>query len=274
MEQTPTPSLEEIANYQGNDSLLLFERVSNPVIRDQIIDLLCESEQSRDGSDIETIELDESGTTKKGEDGGVIFKTIQYKALSRDEIASNFDEWMRDEKSVTWIHFDDDPNTQSSSSRMEMNALAPWNDKPYDEKQMSIIEAHEKGHNIRPYRDDFFKKHFKGAFSPGPEIVTDTDVEMYRKVCSEEEKDLPTDQIRGLFLEYLFHPMEIAERMSQIKNYFGMSGNDVFTRDHLRYAAEHYAKDTGLDNGMGMFFRAIQPENEGEFVRLINCSGI
>ena len=30
------------------------------------------------------------------------------------------------------------------------------------------------------------------------------------------------------------------------------------TEDHLRYDAEHYVKDTGVDNGMMAFFKSIK----------------
>ncbi|MFA6158382.1 MAG: hypothetical protein WC763_02030 [Candidatus Paceibacterota bacterium] len=274
MEKIHEGSIEAIANYQGNDSLLLFERVSNPVIREQIIGLLIEGERSRDGSPVEVLEEESPGVFKKDEAGEIVVKTIPYRARSREEIESDLDEAIQREVSVTNISFNDDPNMQSSSSEIEMRALAPWNGKPFNEKQMSNIEAHEKGHNLRPYRADFFKTHFQGAFSFDDKVITDRDIEMYRKVLNEDERNEPDEKIREIILDYLFYPMEIAERMSQLKNYFGMSADDTFTREHLHYAVEHYVADTGVDNGMGMFFRAIKPETEDEFIRLINCSGI
>jgi hypothetical protein len=42
----------------------------------------------------------------------------------------------------------------------------------------------------------------------------------------------------------------------------------------LRYAKEHYITDTGFDNKMTPFLKAITPETENEFIRLINSSGI
>ncbi len=62
--------------------------------------------------------------------------------------------------------------------------------------------------------------------------------------------------------------------MSQLKCYFGMNGDEVFTPEHLVYAREHYVTDTGLDNLMTQFFQAITPETENGFLELINTSGI
>ena len=77
-----------------------------------------------------------------------------------------------------------------------------------------------------------------------------------------------------MYLEYLFSGSEIAERMSQLKNYFGMRGAEQFTRNHLKYARLHYVTDVGFDNGISHLFQAITPETEDKFLELINNSGI
>ena len=53
-----------------------------------------------------------------------------------------------------------------------------------------------------------------------------------------------------------------------------MKGDEQFTKEHLHYAKEHYVSDTQVDNEMRLFFQAITPEREDEFVRLIHTSGI
>jgi hypothetical protein len=80
--------------------------------------------------------------------------------------------------------------------------------------------------------------------------------------------------VRNSVISYLFTGQELAERMSQLKNYYGMKGNEPFTKEHLHYAREHYVQDTGMDNYMKFFFQAITPETEDEFLRIINSSGI
>lgn len=110
--------------------------------------------------------------------------------------------------------------------------------------QKSIIEAHEKGHVIRSFKantEDFYKGF---DFSKLPENLK-----------------RPT---------YLKHPDELAERMSQLKNYFGFKGDDLFSREHLLYARENYIRDTELDNNMSEFFSIITKETEDEFLRIIN----
>jgi hypothetical protein len=67
--------------------------------------------------------------------------------------------------------------------------------------------------------------------------------------------------------EYLTNPDEIMARMAQLKNYFGMKGDESFTREHLDYAKAHYLEDVGLDNNMTIFFANIKPD---EFVALMN----
>ena len=69
---------------------------------------------------------------------------------------------------------------------------------------------------------------------------------------------------------------ELLERMSQLKNYFGMRGSGVFTKEHLYYAKKHYSEDvqTPGDLQIQPFFDAITPETEEEFIRLMNTLGI
>jgi hypothetical protein len=50
---------------------------------------------------------------------------------------------------------------------------------------------------------------------------------------------------------------EILARMAQLKNYFGFSTDEIFSKKHLEYAKSHYIKDTGMDNNMLVFFDQI-----------------
>ncbi len=62
--------------------------------------------------------------------------------------------------------------------------------------------------------------------------------------------------------------------MSQLKNHFGLKSDERFTKEHLDYARMHYVTDTGFDNRMTPFLKAITPETEESFLELINSSGI
>ena len=58
---------------------------------------------------------------------------------------------------------------------------------------------------------------------------------------------------------------ELAARGSQLKDYFGFTGNEELTPDMLRYAAKHYVENTGLDNDMTKFFNTIDDGALREF---------
>lgn len=112
-----------------------------------------------------------------------------------------------------------------------------------DEHQRHIIESHEAGHGIRE---------FVGTEGAALRMLLDM------------------EQIPSKDRNYLSNPDEVAERMSQLKNYFGLGPTENFTAQHLQYAREHYIHDTGLDNTMSQFFAGITPERETTFLQLIN----
>lgn len=111
---------------------------------------------------------------------------------------------------------------------------------PLTARQKNIIESHERGHFVR---------------------------RMDGGICT--EIDLSLDVLEDKDRKYLTG-VEVLERMSQLKNYFGFKGNEIFTKAHLDYARANYLKDTGLDNTMTAFFSAITPETEAKFLEVIN----
>lgn len=50
---------------------------------------------------------------------------------------------------------------------------------------------------------------------------------------------------------------EVAARGSQLHDYFGHTGTEPITADELRYAKEHYVKDTGINNNMSNMLWSI-----------------
>ena len=58
-------------------------------------------------------------------------------------------------------------------------------------------------------------------------------------------------------VQQYFNDNEIAARGTQLKNYFGITDNTPLTGDMLKYAANNYVRDTGLNNNMNQFFRSI-----------------
>ncbi len=109
--------------------------------------------------------------------------------------------------------------------------------------QKNIIESHEKGHTLRTF--NILRTKIHKGFD-------------FNQIKDEEN------------LGYLKRPDELIERMSQLKNYFGMKANDFFSRNHLNYARQNYIKDTDLDNDMSNFFKTITPQTEGTFLEIMN----
>ena len=82
---------------------------------------------------------------------------------------------------------------------------------------------------------------------------------------------IPAESSQGFNLEYLRkstpsqpnyfignNNSELAARGTQIKDYFGLNSPDQeITEDMLRYAAQNYVRDTGMNNNMIDFFNSI-----------------
>lgn len=167
-----------------------------------------------------------------------------------------------------------DANTPNTENQISINWCAPGMDKPYDAKQKSIVSAHEKGHILRPYTgmEWFFSHGFDTEDFEYSEEDHESDMRMMIDAGEDPIKDI--NQAREMMMGYLFSAEEIAERMSQLKNFFGLKGSEPFTRSHLDYARKHYVEVTGVDNMMSRFFKAITPITEYQFLRIINTGGI
>lgn len=276
MEQFPRQSnIEGEANYEGNATELLFDRLHNKKIRKQITDLLFQDEQSRVGTFIESLETDGDGNVLFDESGEPKIKERKpFVPLTREEVEKQYEETLEKIESSTEIEFNNAPHHLPTQERMIVGAVAPWSGKPFTAKQMSIIEAHEKGHEVRPYIGEFFEEYFHMGFDFDIVPYGDTESAIFKKALPPEEQEKTTEEIREMFFDYLKSPTELAERMSQLKNYFGMKGDDLFTVEHLEYARKHYVVDTDMDNGMTQFFQAITPEKAEAFVQIINSTGI
>jgi hypothetical protein len=289
-------SVEQEANFEGNDTLVLISRLRHPTIKRQVATLAYQEKFDR-ASEFLNEEwepyLPEGWTGKerfkllKGKHGGKIISTEDYETKlqntrlpgSIEEVEAELDKNIDEVASVTEIDYtSDSPNADV----IPLNWSIPWgegNSKP-TVKQMSIIEAHEKGHRIRDY--DGFTEDFRKGFDMSKVQFTDTDYDVLKKDAENrttrfevDESESTLEVKREQYLNgYLFTGREIAERMSQLKNYFGFRGDEVFTAEHLRYAKEHYIQDTQMDNAMRLFFEGITPETEEIFLQIINNAGI
>ena len=125
---------------------------------------------------------------------------------------------------------------------------------------------------MRVYSERALDNRFAQAFDKG---AVEYEMDDYWRVYPKKERnEIGFEKARREFFRYLFSARELAERMSQLKNYYGMRGDEQFTKEHLDYARAHYIKDIGLDNHMRKFFAAITPEKEEMFLKLINTAGI
>lgn len=128
---------------------------------------------------------------------------------------------------------------------------------PLTDRQKDIINAHENHHAIvLPERSDSLTTKLRYGLDFSIMNLINQEREM-----AGEERVSP---------KYLMHGSEIAARMAQIKNYFGMTGGEVFTKEHLDYARQNYVNDTGLDNSMSHLFAMITPETELDFIDNMN----
>lgn len=147
----------------------------------------------------------------------------------------------------------------------------------YGVRQKNIAEAHEKGHTVRKLRSGAAQAYFGKALDLSSISIPEERMALYAEEIRTMEPDMPMptkDEMAESIREYLRDPMEVAERMSQLKNYFGIPDGKPFTKEHLRYARDHYIADTKMDNNMFEFFQAVTPETEDAFIRIINSAGI
>lgn len=237
--------IEGSANYPGDWTLLLQERMLDPVTKEKFI-------KARESAMIEM---------KTGEPE-ILDKPKQFSQHYQEQInkydknvAHIFNETQIGEAS----EFGKTPDRLGMGNIGEQGAVfnnASHEEKVLNQRQKNIIEAHEKGHGLRDFTSPIDRKDFTNSL----------DINELRK----EEEKLKVENQNIRFVNYLSTAEEIAERMAQLKNYFGFHADDVFTKEHLQYAKEHYVKDTKLDNNMTTFFKAVTPETEVTFLETIN----
>lgn len=252
--------VEKEANFEGNQTLLMVGRTKNPVIREQLIDMLAKNEECRAQTSRRVI-FDKDGNIAYDEKGEILTKAILPK--NKEEIEEELRIRVNAVLKETNISFED---KLPHSKVIYLGFNLPSGS--FTAKQKGIVEAHEKGHIIRNYES--LVGFFDSAFDWSKLIFIEEDYQFIKKY----QPYLSYEEFKERLALYMASPEEIAERMSQLKNYFGLKGDEIFTLNHLNYARDNYVKDTGLDNQMTLFFSTITPETEQEFLRLINSSGI
>ena len=279
MEQIKAPTaypIEQIANYEGNDSNLLIERLYNPVILEQMVNTFREGYAARaeSGRPVVSLELDAQGNPRRDTEGEYILCESPYVPPTDEEIREKILLCIEEIRTFTPISFDEKSPTADC---IPVNWKMLGGSVP-TEKQKVIMEAHEKGHIVRsfPYSlegEVHYRALLSKAFNFDAVIYTQADYENDKERLSVNNgQDVSYEEAKRILQGYLSNPEELVERMSQIKNYFGFKGDEIFTREHLAYARAHYVTDTGMDNHMSSFFKMIVDEEE--FVRLMNEIGV
>lgn len=272
---------------KSDPTLILFSRLNNPIIQEQIVDLLLKNEDYR------VTETEKKWVDKTDENGKLIFdpdtdmpqsevvevpRFHNYIKKTRAELTQEVQERIRavtqlgGEKNVVYLFPEIKDRSFSDAAyspnldEVFVNRNVSAEDQPTKNltpKQLEVVLSHEKGHQIRRYRDEeFLNKIFRDTIDiNGLSYSKDPHIKDLSAVMSDES------------LRDYMNASEIAERMSQLKNYFGFKGSEVFTREHLDYAKDHYVDDV-FNNNMGPFLRAVTPEKESKFIQAMNTLGI
>lgn len=270
-ENRQVDEIKKCANFEGNETLLFYERLQNPEIREQLINTYLKYYDTQD-KPLLMLEYDEKGNSIDVTDKWQ--KTVK----TREQINQELEQKIKSAFSQTGIDYSKDGmscmNDIYGYGTIYLHASNPQTGEKYSQKQLSITEAHEKGHFFRDFLDagKLFKTEIREGFDFSEVEIDNKHLEKIKKESKFEE---PTELIIRNVIDYFEMPIEIMERMAQLKNYFGMKGSEKFTKQHLDYAKENYIKDTGMpDSQIKPFLDAITPETEEKFLHLINTLGI
>jgi hypothetical protein len=284
--------VEKEANFEGNESLVLISRLKHPNIAKQIVEVHYRQklEQYNFYQD-ETWERhipkgwtgEEPMQLLKGEESGEIISAGDLQAKlellkpDKDDIRRALEQNIQKVSKKTDIDY---TTAAPNADVIPINWEVSWTGEKATTKQMSIVEAHEKGHLIRNYDESTDK--LRAGFDISQVEMDEASLAALERNLEnpanqfvETDEEIDSEEFRDGYLHnYVFTGDEIAERMSQLKNYFGFKGDEMFTKEHLRYAKEHYVRDTGLDHNMKLFLQGITKDTEDTFLELINSYGI
>ena len=239
------------ANYPGDWTGLLYERMTNEATKEQFIAQRTEAMQGM----------------LSGEPSDFERKPKQYQPHYQAQI-DNYDARMREIFSRTNIgnaaEYGKEPRNLGMSNIDQPGVIfndAIFAGKKLTPRQKNIIESHEKGHGVRDYTSPLDTREIKSVI----------DREALEALTAQKRRQESLGEKEGRFQSmYVEKPEEIIERMSQFKNYFGMGVGEPFTAKHLAYLREHYVEDTQLDNGITDLLSCITPKTEAAFISIIN----
>ena len=268
------------------DSIVLFERLSNPAIIDKIVKTTMIGYQAKadSGETVTYFDYDKDDNRTEREE---LFVMPTEEEVRAEVLAS-----IEEVKHSTPILLDD---THPSSGGIGIF----WKNEDGSVPSHTVnqaMEAHEKGHVVRTFPggnpgEEAYEKIFKTAFDQSKITITDEEYVIWEKSARDEwaknrqkmieaninfielsDEDFSKESCRESISRYLSNPNELAERMSQLKNWLGFRGDEEFTQEDLDYARTYYIADTGIDNYMKHFFDAIA--DDAAFLHLMNTLGI
>lgn len=229
-------------NYDGDWTVLLYNRLKDPKTKELHLKLKADfpTEENRARSYYDALSGHEKVSLEKPKDVPIDEYVESQTAYDR-----NLEDVFNSTKYGNALEFGRSPSNGGVSTgygdtgAVFKDAVSNESNTKYTTRQKNIIEAHEKAHGI------------------------------FDRLTNNEKKNILLPFNR-LTIGYGFkkHADEVLARMSQLKNYFGFSGSEEFTIEHLNYAQENYIKDTGLDNNMSDFFKSIIDKEK--FVELMN----
>lgn len=275
MEKEPAPVIEPTKEF--NDSGVLFERLNNPRVKAQLISLYEDAYNARaqTGNPV-TRALVDANTNEMARDaeGALMLETVSYIPPTREEIEKMINERLKEAQMVTNVDYLD-THVVPTNELMNLNWKIPQTGETPNIRQWSVVEGHEKGHNVRQFGHVDIADYIKNRFYKGFDLAQPMfDQSLYEDLYQKMIPGVSFEEAKQAFYSTIQEPAELAERMSQLKNYFGMKANEEFTKEHLDYARTHYVDDTRFDNLMTQFFQAITAEKEKEFLTLMNTVGI
>ncbi len=108
------------------------------------------------------------------DEAGIVYseKELAYVPPSLERVEEMLNERIAEAETSTNITFSSDK--QSDEEQVSINWTMPGQEK-MTTKQLSIVEAHEKGHLIRPYGTDFFRNYFAKGFDMSQVPFTEKD---------------------------------------------------------------------------------------------------
>lgn len=274
----PEEGPEKTANYEGDQTLLLLERLRNPVIKERLVDMMRSHTATKEfRSFVEARNVDGSVSL------GSLLKALKVRdrqlSRSKNELVLEADEILDQVFRHTAVDFNEKPvqGIGYSLGRGSEGVIAPYSTLSAEggrasARLLNIYEAHEKGHGARAFHGESrLTSKISSLLDVG--LVRPDTLRSYKEVVS-YISNVPVENVPDSVIAYFGSANEIVERMSQLKNYFGMKGAEVFTLEHLEYARAHYEADTETGVQIRPFFEAIIPGKEAEFVAMMNTLGI